>query len=75
MPKKKKLLLDRYINLLKAGQIVAFPTETVYGLGADATNISAIKKVFKAKNRPADNPLIVHISSPEMLHQFAADIP
>lgn len=68
-------MLDRYINLLKAGQIVAFPTETVYGLGADATSISAVQKVFDAKKRPADNPLIVHISSRKMLHQFTDDIP
>lgn len=68
-------MLDRYINLLKAGQIIAFPTETVYGLGADAWNLSAIQKVFDAKNRPADNPLIVHISSREMLHQFTDEIP
>lgn len=68
-------MLDRYINLLKAGQIIAFPTETVYGLGADAWNLSAVQKIFDAKQRPADNPLIVHISSRKMLHQFADDIP
>lgn len=68
-------MLDRYINLLKAGQIVAFPTETVYGLGADAWNLSAVQKVYDAKNRPADNPLIVHISSRKMLHQFTEHIP
>lgn len=68
-------MLDRYINLLKAGQIVAFPTETVYGLGADAWNISAVKKVFEAKGRPSDNPLIVHISSRQMLQQFTDDVP
>jgi L-threonylcarbamoyladenylate synthase len=68
-------LLDRYINLLKSGQIVAFPTETVYGVGADAWNLAAIQKVYDVKNRPADNPLIVHISSRDMLHQFTDDIP
>lgn len=68
-------MLDRYINLLKAGQIVAFPTETVYGLGADAWNLSAAQKVFDAKKRPADNPLIVHISSREMLQQFTDEVP
>lgn len=68
-------MLDRYINLLKAGQIVAFPTETVYGLAADAWNLSAVQKVFDAKKRPADNPLIVHISSREMLRQFTDDVP
>jgi L-threonylcarbamoyladenylate synthase len=68
-------LLDRYINLLKSGKIVAFPTETVYGLGADAWNETAVQKVFDAKERPADNPLIVHISSRAIRDDFAADIP
>ena len=49
-------------ELIRAGEVVGFPTETVYGLGADATNYEAIAKVFAAKGRPGDNPLIVHIS-------------
>ena len=68
-------MLDRYINLLKSGQVVAFPTETVYGLGADATNLEAVQRVFNVKNRPADNPLIVHICKRSMVEQFAAEIP
>ena len=48
-------------DLLRSGQLVAFPTETVYGLGADALNADAVLSVFAAKGRPADNPLIVHI--------------
>ena len=52
-------------DLLKAGELVAFPTETVYGLGADATNPIAVAKVFEAKGRPSFNPLIVHVSSIE----------
>ncbi len=48
-------------DLIKAGEVVAFPTETVYGLGADATNESAVSKIFEIKGRPQDNPLIVHI--------------
>ena len=48
-------------ELIKNGEIVAFPTETVYGLGADATNESAVRKIFEAKGRPSDNPLIVHL--------------
>lgn len=51
------------VRLLRAGDIVAFPTETVYGLGADALNPGAVRRVFEAKGRPADNPLIAHISS------------
>lgn len=68
-------MLDKYVELLKNGEIVAFPTETVYGLGADAWNPSAIKKVFKQKGRPSDNPLIVHICSAEMVEDFAREIP
>mgnify|MGYP002137956065 CR=1 FL=1 len=60
---------------LKAGHLVAFPTETVYGLGADATNAEAIAKIYKAKGRPADHPLIVHIASLESMRQWANEIP
>ena len=54
---------------------MAFPTETVYGLGADATNQSAVAKIYKAKSRPSDHPLIVHISSMSNLDKWAKDIP
>ncbi len=67
-------MLDRYVEMLKNGEIVAFPTETVYGLGADAWNPTAVKKVFDCKGRPADNPLIVHISSADEVEDFAAEI-
>ena len=60
---------------LAAGNLVAFPTETVYGLGADATNSAAVAKIYKAKGRPADHPLIVHISSIDAIGEWAADIP
>jgi L-threonylcarbamoyladenylate synthase len=56
------------------GYLVAFPTETVYGLGADATNESAVAKIYKAKGRPADHPLIVHIASIEAIGEWAEDI-
>ena len=59
---------------LIAGHLVAFPTETVYGLGADATNETAIAKIYKAKGRPADHPLIVHISSIEAINDWAQAI-
>ncbi len=52
-------------DILKSGSLVAFPTETVYGLGADALNERAVRAIFAAKGRPADNPLIVHVSRPE----------
>ncbi len=68
-------MLDSYIKRIKDGEAVAFPTETVYGLGADAWNPSAIQKVFEIKGRPPDNPLIVHIASRKTVEEFAAEIP
>ncbi|GAB5409226.1 MAG: L-threonylcarbamoyladenylate synthase [Balneolaceae bacterium] len=67
--------ISKYIQLIKSGEAVAFPTETVYGLGADAWNPSAIQKVFEVKGRPSDNPLIVHISKKEDVQDFALQIP
>lgn len=61
--------------LIKAGGTVVFPTETVYGLGADALNPEAIKKIFVAKGRPDDNPLIVHIAGLDEVEPLVADIP
>lgn len=61
--------------LLKRGDIVAFPTETVYGLGADARNETAVRKIYEAKGRPADNPLIVHVADAAQIKEIAADIP
>jgi L-threonylcarbamoyladenylate synthase len=60
---------------LKAGHLVAFPTETVYGLGADARNPAAVKRIFEVKGRPSDHPLIVHISSINQLVKWARGIP
>lgn len=62
-------------QLLKEKQTVAFPTETVYGLGADATSDEAVDKIFKAKGRPSDNPLIVHIAEEKQLEELAEEIP
>ncbi len=64
-----------YIALIRQGNIVAFPTETVYGLGADAWDPSAIQKVFDIKGRPSDNPLIVHVSDPVQIKDFASETP
>ena len=55
---------------IRSGNLVAFPTETVYGLGADAFNENAVRKIFEAKNRPADNPLIIHIASIEQFFEI-----
>jgi L-threonylcarbamoyladenylate synthase len=60
---------------LRSGALVAFPTETVYGLGADATNESAVAHIYSVKGRPADHPLIVHIGQLSQLDQWAIDIP
>jgi L-threonylcarbamoyladenylate synthase len=60
---------------LKAGYLVAFPTETVYGLGADARNPEAVKRIYEVKGRPSDHPLIVHISSINQLEKWATEIP
>jgi L-threonylcarbamoyladenylate synthase len=60
---------------LMAGNLVAFPTETVYGLGADASNQQAVAKIYEVKGRPTDHPLIVHISSINNLNKWAKDIP
>mgnify|MGYP000747658564 CR=1 FL=1 len=54
--------IERAAGLLRAGELVAFPTETVYGLGADALTPAAVAKIFAAKERPADNPVIVHVA-------------
>jgi L-threonylcarbamoyladenylate synthase len=60
---------------LKEGHLVAFPTETVYGLGADATNEKAVARIYEVKGRPTDHPLIVHISSMDLMDKWACEIP
>jgi L-threonylcarbamoyladenylate synthase len=62
-------------NLLRAGEVVAFPTETVYGLGADATSESALRRIFAAKERPLSDPLIVHLATATHLAEVARDVP
>jgi L-threonylcarbamoyladenylate synthase len=65
----------RAARLLRAGELVAFPTETVYGLGADARNPAAVAKIFAAKGRPANHPLIVHLPAATHLDNWAHNIP
>ncbi|HEV8378562.1 MAG TPA: L-threonylcarbamoyladenylate synthase, partial [Tepidisphaeraceae bacterium] len=67
--------IDQAVQILRNGGLVAFPTETVYGLGADATNEQAIKRIFAAKGRPSTNPLIVHIADIPTAKKFAATWP
>lgn len=70
-----KISLKKAGELIRAGEVVAFPTETVYGLGADVFNENAVKKIFDAKNRPMDNPLIVHVAKKEDIIKVAREIP
>lgn len=70
-----ELQLDEIIKAYKDGEVIAFPTETVYGLGADIYNDEAIRKIFIAKNRPMDNPLIAHIGKVSQLELLVEEIP
>ncbi|CAN2226023.1 SUA5 Putative translation factor (SUA5) [Candidatus Nanopelagicaceae bacterium] len=67
--------MARAAEQLKAGSLVAFPTETVYGLGADATNPDAVARIYKAKGRPADHPLIVHLGDMQDIAEWSDEIP
>ena len=67
--------LDEAAALLRRGELVAFPTETVYGLGAIATKEQAVAKVFQAKGRPSDNPLIVHVKDAQQVLDYATEVP
>ncbi len=67
--------ITRAVAILKAGELVAFPTETVYGLGADASNADAVRKIYAAKGRPSNHPLIVHVADVAQLANWARDIP
>ena len=67
--------VDQAAAHIRAGGLVAFPTETVYGLGADASNDAAVAKIFAAKGRPADHPLIVHLASSAQVSDYASSVP
>ncbi|MCL2589964.1 MAG: L-threonylcarbamoyladenylate synthase [Betaproteobacteria bacterium] len=68
-------IIKKAVETLQAGKLVALPTETVYGLGADAANPEAVARIFAAKGRPADHPLIVHLANVASLSQWAEDVP
>lgn len=72
--KFNKTELEEASNIIKKGGIVAFPTETVYGLGADGLNEESVKKIYLAKGRPSDNPLILHIGGVDQLYSLAAEV-
>lgn len=74
-PERDPTALAQAAVLLRAGELVAFPTETVYGLGARVFCEEALTRIFAVKERPADNPLIVHIAAVEEVHRLAVDIP
>jgi L-threonylcarbamoyladenylate synthase len=63
------------VEVLRAGDLVVFPTETVYGLGANASDPAAVRKIFQVKGRPADHPVIVHLDNPRYLHRWVSDMP
>ena len=67
--------LEKAADLIRNGEIVGIPTETVYGLGADASNEDAVRRVFEAKGRPADNPLIVHLADFSQAKEYTTSIP
>ena len=69
------VLIARAAELLRAGRLVAFPTETVYGLGANALDAEAVKRIFEAKGRPYSSPLIVHVASIDAARELAAEWP
>lgn len=68
-------LIERAAGLIRAGRLVAFPTETVYGLGANALDAAAVRGIFAAKGRPPSNPVIVHVSEPSQVRNVASDWP
>ncbi len=67
--------LENAVTALRDGELVAFPTETVYGLGANAQNPAAVRRIFELKERPADHPVIVHLDNPKYLHRWAREVP
>lgn len=69
-----KLEYQQAVDTLKLGEVIAFPTETVYGLGADATNEESVAKIYEAKGRPSDNPLIIHIGTKEEVVRYAKNV-
>ncbi|HYL03669.1 MAG TPA: L-threonylcarbamoyladenylate synthase [Steroidobacteraceae bacterium] len=67
--------IETAVQALRNGELVAFPTETVYGLGANAQNPAAVRRIFEAKGRPASHPVIVHLDSPRYLHRWVREVP
>src|SRR5689334_4253259 len=74
-PQLFELAVQRAANLLRSGEVIALPTETVYGLAANAFDTHAVTRIFAIKGRPAHNPIIVHVASLEMARQCVEDWP
>lgn len=68
-------MIEEAVEVLRAGKLVAFPTETVYGLGANASDPAAVRKIFDLKGRPPDHPVIVHLDNPRYLHRWVRELP
>jgi L-threonylcarbamoyladenylate synthase len=73
--KARQTQIETAVEALRAGEVIAFPTETVYGLGANASNPAAVRKIFALKGRPTDHPVIVHIDHPRYLHRWVRAMP
>ena len=67
--------IEEAVEALRAGDLVVFPTETVYGVGANASNPAAVRKIFEVKGRPPDHPVIVHLDNPRYLHRWVSSMP
>ena len=67
--------IETAVQALRDGELVAFPTETVYGLGANAQNPVAVRRIFEVKGRPPNHPVIVHLDSPRYLHRWVREVP
>ena len=67
--------IENAVEALRAGELVVFPTETVYGLGANASDPTAVRKIFEVKGRPPDHPVIVHLDDPRYLHRWVSKMP
>ena len=67
--------IEKAVEALRSGDLVVFPTETVYGLGANASNPAAVRKIFEVKGRPPDHPVIVHLDDPRYLHRWVSTVP
>jgi L-threonylcarbamoyladenylate synthase len=72
---ESRLIIEEAAAVLRRGGLVVFPTETVYGLGADAENPAAVRRVYAAKGRPADHPVILHVAEPRWMQRLAAELP